>query len=72
MAYSIERCPVCGAPAVVFKAYTTADAKRAYDELMKQEHFWCVNTRAHPEVKAPRAIWHIMTFRRCEDARSEK
>lgn len=48
----------------MFKVYSTSDAKKAYDELMKLEKFWCVNTRAHPEVKAPRAIWHIMTFGR--------
>lgn len=56
----------------MFKVYTTADAKKAYAEVMKQERFWCVDTRAHPDVKAPRAIWHILTFKRSEDAGSKK
>jgi hypothetical protein len=71
MAYSIGRCPVCGAQAVIFKVFAVSDAKAAYAELMKRDNFWCVNTRAHPEVKAPRAIWHIMMFGRY-DARPEK
>jgi hypothetical protein len=57
--FEIGICPVCSQPAVLFIAYSTAAALRAYQALQDRPGFQMVNTRPHDLPKG-KVIWHVI------------